>query len=209
MDMIGQKYGHLKVISKAESYSNGQARWNCVCDCGKTSTVSGSNLRRGKQQSCGCMRGGVVTHGKTDSRVFRVWQGMIARCTNPNNKSYERYGARGITVCKRWMQFENFYSDMGDPADGLTLDRIDNDQGYSPENCRWATPRQQANNTRKNRHIETCYGKMTIAEVARRAGVAPGTITHRIKAGVSGEALFAKGTRPGRPRKLVSKSTTC
>jgi hypothetical protein len=132
-------------------------KWLCACDCGQTKEINPSNLKRGFTKSCGCMnremsakRNAMLkqTHGMTNSVEYKTWQGMHQRCGNPKDKDYRHYGARGITVCERWGSFQNFYEDMGDKPDGLSIDRIDNDAGYSLDNCRWATPVTQANNKR-------------------------------------------------------------
>lgn len=154
---IGNQYGRLLVIGRAENCKQGQAQWECLCDCGKTCVVSGSNLRRGKQISCGCY--GREVNAKNDvptelrqGRIYRIWQRMISRCTNPRNSRYYTYGARGIKVCDEWtndyMKFHEWAIENG-YSDNLSIDRIDNDGNYEPSNCRWATNTQQVRNTSK------------------------------------------------------------
>jgi len=200
IDMTGEKFGLLTVVGRNGTYPNGQAKWLCQCQCGEQRDVSGSILRRGKQTACGCQKGGVVTHGRTDSPMFNVWQSMIARCSNPRNTRYHRYGGRGIKVCERWQKFENFLEDMGERPDGMTIERKENDGNYEPSNCKWATRNEQAKNTSRNRFIETSRGRMVVADAARLAGVTPGTISYRLKHGVAGESLFA----PPHPKRLLS-----
>ena len=145
IDMTGEKYGKLKVLQQSCIDSRGEMRWLCKCDCGNETFVGGRNLRRGLIKSCGCQKN--ASHGKYYTPTYKTWANVKSRCTNPNDDAYHLYGGKGITLCDRWMSFENFYNDMGDRPDGMTLDRIDNDKGYEPLNCRWATIEQQRRNT--------------------------------------------------------------
>lgn len=189
-DFIGKQFGRLRVIDFAGIDKCGHARWLCECDCGNIVVKLGTNLKRGLTTSCGCRRVEVAreqktTHGMYGSRLYNVWSGMIQRCENPNDKLYHRYGGRGICVCNEWYDFENFLDwslNSGYQPD-LTIDRIDNDDGYYPENCRWANRITQGNNTSTNRRITYGGETHTIAEWSRLFGVNYDRLYRRIQKG--------------------------
>ena len=158
-DYVGKVFGRLTVVSfshmhEAGLHGDGYVRrmpyWNCVCECGNTHKASRQCLKSEMTRSCGCLnRDRSTTHGMERTKIYSVWAAMKQRCQNAKHRAFKHYGARGITVCERWQKFENFYSDMGEsPAPGLSLDRIDNDSGYRPDNCRWATAKEQNTNRR-------------------------------------------------------------
>lgn len=191
IDLTGQKFGRLIVIKQVDNDKHGNSYWSCLCDCGKKKIISGSHLRSGHTKSCGCLKvektiqrstkHGHNKKGKV-SRTYKTWLGMIQRCNNPNVKHYNNYGGRGIVICDRWKNsFENFLEDMGEAPVGHQIDRIDNDQGYFKENCRWATRKEQNRNRRDN-HLITFNGKtQCIADWAEETGIAEGNILYRLK----------------------------
>jgi len=149
----GKRFGRLVVVKKAEK----KHYWVCKCSCGTKKEIRKYDLLNGKTRSCGCLNREnllkeVTTHGKTKTPTYKAWCGMKGRCNNTNDLAYERYGGRGIRVCNKWMNsFENFYKDMGGKPKGMTLERVNNDKGYSPNNCKWATAYEQNRNKRNNR----------------------------------------------------------
>lgn len=133
---------------------------------------------------------GYFTHGKSGTRVHTIWVGILNRCTKPRHKHFPRYGGRGITVCKRWLKLENFLRDMGLPKPGMTLERIDNNRGYSPANCRWATRKEQGNNRRDNIRVSFRGKTLNLAQWADSLGLNRQTIYSRYKTGNRNKTLF-------------------
>lgn len=153
--MIGQVFGKLTVISQAPSH-NGKSMWICSCECGNiTKPIYGFTLRGGRQKGCGCLRGyNRTTHGLAHTRLHSIWTGMKSRCFRPTAGSYEMYGGRGITICDEWKNdFKAFYdwAMANGYDDKLTIDRIDPNGNYTPENCRWATWQVQQTNKRRKK----------------------------------------------------------
>lgn len=153
IDLTGMRFGRLEVIKRGENIGR-SAAFECRCDCGTMLTARAASLRNGDTASCGCYRAEKMAekqrkHGHFGSRTYNSWASMLSRCRDKNKPAYARYGAIGITVCERWEKFENFLADMGERPEGCSIDRIDNDKGYEPGNCRWATPIQQRRNQRR------------------------------------------------------------
>lgn len=173
-DLTGQVFGRLSVLSYAGS-RNRKTLWICRCECGRERIVIGANLTRGLSRTCGRCRSLDVR-----SAEYWAWSGMRSRCLNPTHHAYRDYGGRGITVDPRWDRFENFLADMGSRPAGTSLDRKDNSLGYSPENCRWATPLEQGNNMRSNRLLTIGGRTQTVAQWARERGINYDTFRTRI-----------------------------
>jgi hypothetical protein len=156
IDMAGKRFGRLVGINLVEPWRRGRStRWKFHCDCGNELVALGTSVRTGDTVSCGCYKRDVagknrIKHGMANTSEYIIWKGMRRRCSNPKCSAYKNYGGRGITVCKEWDEsFQQFYKDMGPRPLGLTLERINNDLGYSKENCVWATRKQQRRNQRR------------------------------------------------------------
>lgn len=183
-DLTGKRFSRLLVTGYA-----GGVKWHCLCDCGRTKAIYSGSLKQGKSTSCGCfhrerMAEILTTHGNSAgpwTPEYCAWAGMIQRCTNEKCKSYRNYGGRGIRVCERWLQFENFLADMGPRPPRKTLDRFpDNNGNYCPENCRWATWKEQGRNTRKSRMLTWKGETLCLPEWAERTGLHEKTIASRL-----------------------------
>jgi len=204
--LTGLKFNKLTVSGRADNLGR-QPAWHCVCECGGAKVVRGSHLRDGTAIDCGCgthtrRRDSKVRHGMTGTPEWGAWKSMLDRCTNPNHPSWGRYGGRGIVPCKRWLKFENFYADMGPRPDGTSLDRIDNDKGYTPKNCRWATQLQQHNNKSSNVHMTIDGVTRTISEWARHFGIKYSVVKTRYAKGITGIELFAASPRKPYGRRI-------
>lgn len=189
LQLQGQRFGKLTVIARDANDKHGRAVWRCKCDCGKEAAVAGFRLSCGHTQSCGCLKGKAhTTHGKARTTTYNSWLAMKSRCSNPNYKSFQRYGGRGITVCDRWREsFEAFLEDMGERPDGTTLDRVDPNGNYCPENCRWATVNEQQNNRTSTILVTRCGRTMSVVEWCRELGKSPDSVYKRIRRGASPE----------------------
>lgn len=204
IDLTWRVFGRLTVISAASprTQPNGQrvSYWFCECECGVRTETRTSRLRNGEARSCGCLHKEVfsairTTHGRSKTPEYNIWNLMRFRCESPKNSAYKNYGARGISVCERWRNFENFYADVGPrPSANHSLDRIDNDGDYRPGNVRWATSKVQGRNTRRN-HIVTVRGEtMPLVEAVERYGGVYGTVKWRLYQGKSIEQALGLTT---------------
>jgi hypothetical protein len=189
VDRTGQRIGILTVKEKAKS-RNGDTYWLCVCDCGNEVEVRADHLGAKKIRSCGCNKGNLIAqkktkHGMTKSRLFRIWNCMIQRCENEKNSASSWYHDRGIAVCEEWHSFENFriWAFTNGYTEDLTIDRKNNDGGYSPDNCQWVDRIIQANNKRNNRRIEYNGKTKTLAQWAREYGIDYRKLWARLKRG--------------------------
>lgn len=199
IDITGFEVDMLTVIKRTGSNKQGESMWFCECECGGTTVVRGSSLRRGYTTHCGCLTKRKIgnanrRHGLTKTRTHEAWLGMKKRCLKPNSKEDSKnYKSRGITVCDRWLySFEAFLEDMGECPKGMSLERRNNDKGYEPNNCRWADRRRQANNRRRSILIKTPIGRITAKQASRRYGVNYGTLIGRINRGWPEDKLLSK-----------------
>lgn len=196
VEMIGRKFGRWTVLGEAdERCKNGSILYRCRCDCGSERTVNGSILRQGGSTSCGCYNREIIT--KPDAvykeRLYSVWSSMKSRCCCATDRSYKNYGGRGIRVCEEWRSdykaFKQWAYSHG-YADGLWLDRVNNNDDYSPENCRWATTMEQARNKRTNVFVEYNGQTMCLIDAAAASGIKVATIKRRMELGWPTEKLF-------------------
>lgn len=197
-DLTGQRFGRWTVLELAERRRSGKTMtlyWKCRCDCGTVKIIRGGNLKTGNTKSCGCINAernftNYIVHGQKGTRLYRIWNGIKNRCTNANDESYKRYGARGISICDEWandfMAFHDWAIENG-YSDNLSIDRIDNNGNYEPSNCRWADNKTQCRN-RSSNHLVTYSGKtQTIAEWESELGFKKDILTTRLSHGWSVE----------------------
>ena len=195
-DLSGQRFDRLTVILKHPSnVKNGHVRWECLCDpkyggCGNITIVNVSHLKNGHVRSCGCFRKeNKTTHGFSDSPEYGIWNAIKKRCYNPNNQYYSNYGGRGITMSDEWKEsFEAFYRDMGPrPSHKHTIDRRENDKGYSKDNCRWATRIEQNNNRKNNIYYEFDGERKTLGEWCSELDLNYDAVYYRLQKGMEFE----------------------
>lgn len=203
-DLTGQKFGRLLVLERAGTDKRKNATWRCLCDCGNETIKSSVYLRNGDTKSCGCLHKEVVsdmksTHRKSKSRLYKVWAGIKNRCSNPKASNYKYYGGKGITMCSEWARsFDAFYKwafqngyDETAHAQECTIDRINVSEGYSPENCRFATHKEQCNNQTSNKILTYNGEEHTMAEWADILGIKYTTLRARIRRGLPIEKAFS------------------
>ena len=188
-NLTGMQFGRLSVVNHSGISPNGAHQWFCRCKCGGSTTTTTAMLTHGRSKSCGCLSAELsaeraTKHGASKSGAYRSWAKMLARCNNKNSDKFVYYGGRGITVSDDWLSFENFYRDMGDRKEGMSIDRIDNNQGYCKENCRWATRAEQAKNKRSAVIIQHNGRSQCLADWSRDLGINRTTITSRLRRGV-------------------------
>jgi hypothetical protein len=179
-DISGQIFNRLTVVCLAGRTKDRKLRWRCRCICGAEVSVTGRDLRSGSTKSCGCLRVETTrrrgtTHGATAgnkvSPTYKSWSGMNQRCFNPKMSRWKDYGGRGITVCHRWREFANFLADMGEALPGQSIERVDNNLSYSPDNCIWADGKTQARNRRSTKFVTMCGVRRPIISICEEYGL--------------------------------------
>lgn len=195
VDLTGHQFGYLTVLHRCGTTEGTRAKratWTVQCVCGKEFTTIGQNLRgkdRGPKKSCGCRRGEMLveawgTHGMTGHPAYISWRNMRLRCSDPKDKDWRNYGARGIQFCASWASFDNFWADMGPTwADGLTLERQNVNGNYEANNCKWADRKTQANNRREHVYLDTPAGRMNVTQAAEHYGLKRITLAQRLLRG--------------------------
>lgn len=172
-DLAGKTFGRLKVLALLEC--GRRTYWNCVCECGKITSVRSDHLTSGRTVSCGCwstLSPNKGTHRMSSTPIYKIWEAMRRRCNNPQDEQFHRYGGRGIKVCQSWQEsFANFYADMGDIPPKFTIERTNNDGDYEPSNCHWASRKEQARNTRRNHLVTIGNETLPLSEWAERFGL--------------------------------------
>src|SRR3990167_4481698 len=220
-DIVGKRFGKLTVIerigSRLVSAKTTESLWRCHCDCGGERITPAGPLQYGRTTSCGCGRrdrsprlrhghAGNAHKGIKPSSTYTIWRGMLVRCTKPKSQAFSQYGARGITVCEHWHKFENFLADMGKrPSAKHSIDRIDGDGNYEPNNCRWATSIEQQTNRSVTRRIPYRRKVYSLAALARLAGCSEETLRFRIKTGWSIERAVKTPVRRKSPSKTTAR----
>jgi hypothetical protein len=194
-NLVGQRFGRWTVVAMAGVNRWRDRLWLCQCMCGQTRLLPRSTIVSGESKSCGCLARELVSERATRHGWYKqglrkelnAWKNLVDRCENPRHAAYERYGGRGIAVCERWRNnFEAFLADMGPcPGPGYSIDRKDNDRGYQPDNCRWATWKEQERNRRGNRMLTYAGRTLCLSEWSEVTGLNKGTIHSRLSSGSS------------------------
>jgi len=198
LEIEGKKFSRLTAIRRVTG-----KMWLFRCDCGNEIERIGTSVTSGNTKSCGCLRKEATaarnaSHGLTTHPLYFRWAGMIQRCVNPNHVGYKNYGAKGVKVCERWMNFESFLSDMGMPKTGESIDRIDSNGDYEPTNCRWASSKEQSRNTKRNVVVEVDGVSLTVRDWEIKLGFGRGAIQRRIDLGWPHKSAVTEPIRPGK-----------
>lgn len=211
IDLTGQTFGRLTVLKRNGNDRDKTALWICECVCGNFVTVRSASLRSGKTRSCGCLaREQSTTHSMSKTRIYNTWAKMKSRCNNPNTRSYKDYGGRGILVCKEWNDnFASFYqwAITHGYDETLTIDRIDVNANYTPDNCRWISKSAQATNRRSNRYIEYNGERKTVTEWANDLDIPRQLLFGRLRRGWSPKDVLTKPLDTTKSRKLREVKT--
>lgn len=210
-DIKGQRFGKLVVLEKMETIKS-RAMWLCECDCGNTKVCVGKELRNGKNTTCGCgpierfrnynkdhpverrrMADEHKTHGMSGTRLYKVWTGMKARCHNKNHSAYKNYGGRGIELAEEWNDFQTFYNDMvSEYVKDYTIERIDNNKGYSKDNCKWISRVEQSKNRRNNRYFTNNGETLTLTDLCKAKNLNYHTMVSRLNTGMDIDIAISK-----------------
>lgn len=200
-DLIGKKFERLTVKKRVKNGKHGEARWLCNCQCGNTTIVKTYHLTSGKIRSCGCIKKEILKkreniHHKSNTKIYKIWASIKQRCTNSKHKNCKRYKERGIKICEQWkrsfVEFYNWAISSG-YKEGLTIERINNNGNYEPSNCRWATRKEQANNTSRNHFVYFNGERHTISEWSKKLGIKYSVLENRLRRKISLERCFHKG----------------
>lgn len=204
-DLSGLNFGRWVVLSRAEKKDHGHVFYNCRCECGSLKTLRGSMLTSGASGSCGCLRNELTssrsgTHRLTGSLTYRSWRSMRDRCLNKAHHNYPRYGGRGITICPEWDDFEAFLADMGErPSQEYTIDRIDVNRNYAPDNCRWADAKAQGLNRRDTKWLTYRGETLSTKDMAEKYGIPRTALTKRLARGWDVETAISKPVQEKKP----------
>lgn len=197
--MVGERFGQLVVVARHGSHW-GQATWHAICDCGKHRIATGKHLRTGHVMSCGCAKNdgrSFRSHGSSKTAEYSIWAAMRQRCSNPNDKDWKHYGGRGIMVCERWRSsFEPFFADMGQKPPGYSIERLDVNGHYEPDNCIWMDRRLQNRNRRNSEFLEAFGQRELIVEWSEITGLSTMTIRTRLARGWSAERAVSERALP-------------
>jgi hypothetical protein len=204
-------FGKLKILKSTPAYHDEtgyhRATSLCLCECGNITEVIQKHLKSGNTRSCGCLQRSKASarlfkHGKSNKRspIYSTWRGMMDRCYYPKHRWFSNYGGRGITVCERWKSFTNFWKDMGERPDGRCIERIDNNKGYEPGNCRWATRAEQNRNSRRNRILTVLGVTNCFTDLCAFFGIKRATVYKRLQRGMTVDRAFTDTTRSRRAK---------